>query len=156
MSLLIPVATIEVDGIVSFVTKEKFRERTVTDGVRFVWTGENFDEHFLSKIEKNVPAASLCIQRLRKASSDSQIIAKLPDTHETMLSHCWELLKKQGSGEKGALLVNGCGNIAFIRDEKNILWTMHFCWHIVVDGWGVEAHSQNSWEWHANYQIISR
>ena len=157
MPLLIPVTTVEVDGIASFVTKEKFREGTVTDGVKMVWTGENFDENFLDKTEeKDVAGTLLRIQRLKNASSDAQIITELGNTHETTLSHCWELLKKQGLGENGALLVNGYGNIAYIRGRYDILWAVRFCWHIVVDGWGVEAHSQNSWEWYAGYHIISR
>jgi len=120
-SLLEAITTIEVAGVTSFVAKDKFREGKATDGVKIAWLGSNFENNFLGKTEQNVAPATLRIQKLKKDSLDTPIISELGDTAETTLAQLWELLKLQGSGQGGKLLVNGRANIAYIRDKNDLL-----------------------------------
>ena len=156
-NLLDPVTTVEVAGIVSFIVKEKFRERKTTDGVKVAWVGSNFENNFLGKIEKDITPTTLRIQKLKKDSSDALIIAELGDTHETTFAHFWELLKKQGSGQEGPFLVGGYMNIAYIRDKNKVLWAVNAKWDSYAVGWSVEALSVvGPIRWYAGVQIVSR
>ncbi len=154
-ALLEFVTTIELPAVDTFVAREKFREDKETDGVKIWSLGSNFTNHFLGKTETVVAKATLRIQKLRKSSLDKPILTELGDTAETTLAHFWELLKKQGHGEEGDLVINGYANIAYIRDTKGTLWAVLARW-IAGYGWRVFANSVgNPFGWDAGVQVIS-
>lgn len=155
--LLDPVATIEVGEVASFIANDKFREGKTTDGVSIAWLGSNFENNFLGKTEKDIAPATLRIQKLKKDSLDVPIIAELGDTAETTLTQLWELMKLQGSGQKGSLLVNGYANIFYIRDKNDVLWAVRARWRAGHGGWGVGAFSvEDPGRWDADLQVVSR
>lgn len=160
MILLNMVTTIEVAGIASFVVKEKFRERETTDGVKIAWVGSNFRKNFFSKTEKDIAPATLRIQNLIEESPDTPILAELGDAAETKLAQLWELLRKQGSGEKGILLVDGWMNIAYILDktgDHGDLWVVHAYCYVGRGGWNIGARSiMSPGKWGAGLRVISR
>ncbi len=156
-SLLEAITTAEVPSIASFVAKEKFRSGKEIDGVKIYWLGDNFKENFLNKKETDIAPATLRIQKLKNSSLDTPILAELGDKAETTMAHFWELLKQQGSGQKGNLLVNGYANIAYIRDENGVLWAVHARWSSGNVGWIVYAISvENPNKWNADSQVVSR
>ena len=156
-SLLEAITTAEVPSIASFVAKEKFRSGKEIDGVKIYWLGDNFKENFLNKKETDIAPATLRIQKLKNSSLDTPILAELGDKAETTMAHFWELLKQQGSGQKGNLLVNGYANIAYIRDENGVLWAVCAYWSSGRDGWDVVADAvECPDEWNADDQVVSR
>lgn len=127
------------------------------NGVKIAWLGDNFQRHFLDKIEEGVEAAELKIHKLLQASLDSPIITELGDRHEITFGQLFVLLQKQGKGEQGPLPVNGWANIAYIRDQDGALWAADAAWDEINDGWSVEASSvENPYGWDDGHQVVSR
>ena len=125
------------------------------------WTGSNFDERFLDKVEENVEDATLAIYELRQSAMDVSIRKELgQEREETMLAHFFDLLKKQSKGQEGQdchLLVNGYVNVAYIRDKNDVLCAVNAGWYSNYGGWNVGAHSVESPNrWNAGAQILSR
>lgn len=136
--LLELVSDTEITGLDVFHAVGCFTKNNM-DGVKFWYFGDNFQEHFLKKVEEGVEPATIKIYRLKEDSLDLPIIAALGDNHETKLLHLWELLKKQPKGEDGVLLTNGYANIFYIRAINGTLWAVHAYWG--GGGWSVYAHS---------------
>lgn len=151
------VASVNVPAVESFVARDKFREGETVDGVQLAWLGDNFKEHFLAKKEANIATTTLLrVHRLREASLDAPILSELGETAETFLAQFWKLLKVQGTGEKGTLLVNGYSNICYIRDDEDVLWAVSADWNS-GRGWHVDAYSvEYPDRWPVDYQVVSR
>lgn len=125
-------------------------------------TSDNFDQHFLGKVEENVADDTLVVHRLvhrlGKRSLDAQIRRELGQKRqEIMLTHFFDLLKKQSKGGTGYLLVNGYANIAYIRDKDGTLWAVRANWNFCFHCWSVCAPSVgNPVRWSSGYQVVSR
>jgi hypothetical protein len=157
-ALLEPITMVSYSAVESFKAAEKFAIGT-QDGVVVGWLGDNFEEHFLGNNETNVPAGQLRVHRLRKASKDPAIIAELGDERliETNLATVWELMKKQGVGQAGDLLVNGYANIFYIRADNGVLWAVNCYWCSGNRDWDVIAIPITSpGDWSAGFQFFSR
>ena len=147
------VSEIEVPGAEKFVTVDNFKKNN-SEGVKFWYFGDNFQEHFLKKVEEGVESTTLKAYRLKEDSLDPPIIAALGDNHETKLLHLWELLKKQPKGEDGVLLTNGYANIFYIRAIDGTLWAVSADWDGGY-GWDVGAHSvEDPNRWNADNQVF--
>ena len=154
-SLLQPVTTVDVVGIDEFIARDKFREGETVDGVKIYWIGQNFKTNFLGLVEKGIAPATLSIQKLKKNSVDTPIMGELGEAAKSHLAQFWELLKKQGQGQKGALLVNGYANIAYIDDENGTRWAFNALWDS-GNGWNVAADSfAYPFEWSADFRVVS-
>jgi hypothetical protein len=159
-ALLEPITIVSVPGIEGFSAKEKFTIGT-QDGVVIGWLGDNFKKYFLSgvgKSEIDVPKQELRIHKLRKGSVDGPIIKELSGEElvETNLATMWELMKKQGVGQAGDLLVNGYANIFYIPDTEGNVWAVSCSWS-AVRGWGVEADPiADPSDWRPGYRVFSR
>ncbi len=158
-SILELVTTIDIVGVTSFPVREKLREGE-TDGVKIAWLGDSLKHNFLNKTETDIASATLRIQKLKKSAFARPILAVLGDTAETAFAQFWELLKLQGSGQQGSLLVNGRENLVCIRDNSdnsdNNLRVVSAFWYTDRGGWGVDACSvEYSREWFTGSLIIS-
>jgi hypothetical protein len=156
-ALLEPITIVQCSAIESFKVAEKFASGT-HDGVAIGYLGDNFKEHFLGKSETNVPAQQLRVHRLCKNLKDSAIIAELggEQSVETSLATMWELMKKQGQGQMGDLLVtSNYANIFYIRDNNGVLWAVYCRWDTVCCAWDVGARPITRPGWYTNYQIFS-
>ena len=154
--ILILMTTVKVAAVEHFVAAEKFREGQTTDRVKIALLTDNFKKNFLGKIEEDVGATELHIHKLDQDSLDATIIAELGSAAEITLLNFWELLKKQGSGQKGDLLTDGCANIAYIRDVSGELWAVSARWIADHDGWFVGARSVGyPRRWRAGSQVVS-
>ena len=68
-----------------------------------------------------------------------------------------DLMRRQGRGQKGFLLVNGYANIFYIRDTTGTLWAVFCYWYSAREYWVVEAYPvTNPDGWAAGRQVISR
>lgn len=57
----------------------------------------------------------------------------------TTFSAAYALLKKQGCGQAGELLINGLPNVFFVKDVSGILRVVNFDYHDLI-GWRIYAH----------------
>ncbi|MEK7113990.1 MAG: hypothetical protein AAB850_00365 [Patescibacteria group bacterium] len=142
-------------AVEKFVAKEKFIEGKTTDGVSVSWLGENFKKNFLGKIERNVKAAELKVQKLLETATDLPqedepgIIPELVGKHRTFLAHFFQLLAHKQQTKDYSWLVG------YICDENGVLWTVGAYWF--VDGWVVGADSVvRPSRWSAGDQVLSR
>jgi len=155
------VASFKTSETKEFVAKEKYVIDTSENArVRISYLGPNFNAHLLSKVERNVGAAELNLQKLRRASIDLPKNAEEPGTIAglgglekagTCLCEFFEALAyKQSLGDFSWL-------VGFIRDadDNNVLWAVNALWNDV--GWLVGAHSPSDPDgWNAGYEFVSR
>jgi len=67
------------------------------------------------------------------------------------------MMRRQDIGQKGTLLVNGRGNIFYIRDATGDLWAVRSSWDTVSRYWTVGAHAiAGPGRWCGGYLVISR
>ncbi|OGZ64014.1 MAG: hypothetical protein A3A98_03630 [Candidatus Staskawiczbacteria bacterium RIFCSPLOWO2_01_FULL_40_39] len=143
---------IKVAGAKRFVAdKDSLKEANVG------WTGENFNQFFLGKVEENVQDGIIAIHRLEKRSVDAPIRKELgQEREEIALAHFFDLLKKQSKGQEGHLLVNGYANIAYIKDKNGNFWAVGALWHSYYRYWSVYARSVGHPRgWRAGDQVLS-
>lgn len=155
-ALLELVTTTQTPAVEAFNAKEKLAIGT-QDGVKIVWHGDNFKMHFLGKCELDVPAQELRVHKLLEKSLDAPIIAELGGEKlvETSLATMFEMLKKQGQGQKGSLLTNGYANIFYIKDDAGTLWAVYARWY--GGGWDLFALSVTDPDsWPRVSQVVSR
>ena len=155
-ALLELVTTTQTPAVEAFSAKEKLTIGT-QDGVKIAYHGDNFKMHFLGKCELDIPARDLRVHRLCKKSLDAPIIAELggEELVETSLASIFEMLKKQGQGQKGDLLTNGYANIFYVKDNAGTLWAVDASWR--GGGWNLYADSVASpFSWRQVIQVVSR
>lgn len=151
------VTSVAVSTTQRFVAADHFKHGEVVDGVK-LYLGDNFRTHFFTKVEENVQGGDIRVHKLLRASRDLNIRAEIgEEREETQLAHLWGLLKLQASGEEGALLTNGYANIFYIRDNKDVLWSVNARWYSDDREWGLGADSvARPDEWHADSFVCSR
>ena len=116
-------------------------------------------ENFLDKIEKDIPASRLRAYALKKESFDNLIFADLggEESAETTFFEMIALMKAQGRGQKGILLINDYPNIFYIRDAKGVLWAVYCRWYSNYGYWRVNAGSiSSSYSGNAGGQVFRR
>lgn len=142
----------------TFVAAIKFVINKKSDAkVKISDLGTNFKEWFLGKSEVPTSASTIVFDLLKKASADTIIITELGGEAkvETMLFQVFALMKKQGQGEEGALLVNGYANIFYVRDVNGVLRTVCVYWG--DDGWRCLANPVGDpLGWNADVRVFSR
>lgn len=159
--LLELVTTAPVAACEKFVAKEHFKvdiSRKAKVKIAFLW--DNFQKHFLPKIEDGMLAGELKVHKLLRSSLDAPIMTELgePKVYSTVLADLWALLEKQPNGEeKGVLLVNGYANIFYIHDVDGTLWAVNAPWFSGHGGWNVGALSVGDPSgWDGGVRVVSR
>lgn len=153
-----PLTMVSAPAVQSFKAKDKFKENKTVDGVKMWGTGSNFQKHFMGKNETDVKAIQLRGHKLRQSAKDPEIIAALGGEAivESSLATMWEMMKKQGNGEEGDLLVNSYTNTFYVRDTKGDLWAVRCFWYAGY-GWLVVANAiSDPDDWNAGNQVFSR
>lgn len=160
-ALLEPVTSVSLPAVEAFSAKDHFKVGKV-DGVTIGWIGDTFTGNFLTgpgKNEIDVPAAGLRVHKLRRGSVDEPVVAELggEEQVETYLACMWEMMKLQGAGQNGDLLVNGYANIFYVRDDNGVLWAAYCIWYSGARDWFVGADPVTyPREWSAGFQVFSR
>ena len=154
-SLLELLTTIILPATTRFIARDHFKVDISPEApVQIAYLGDNFKNHFLGKVEENVPEARVRIHRLIRPSLDAPIVAALGEKHEAFLAHLHQLLLRQPKGEQGDLLTDGYANIFYVRDAGNTLWAVGARW--CGGGWRVDANSVGSpREWRDDDQVIA-
>lgn len=141
-----------------FIAKEKFVIDTSDEAeVKISYLGDNFKNIFINKIETLPASSTLRYYKLLKRLVDDDIIDELggKDVTESGLYCMFFLMRKQGRGQSGALLVNGYANIFYIRDDNSVLWAVACYWG--GDGWDVDAlPADDPSRWDVGDQVFSR
>lgn len=155
--LLQPLFSLIVEAVDEFIAKEKFVKGETTNGVSIAWLGDNFKTNFLGKIEKNVEAAKLKINKLLEAVRDLPkedepgIIPELGGNHEIKLAHFFQLLARKQQAKDYTWI------IAYVCDKNGVLWAVGADWDSGSDGWDVNASSvEYPGRWGAGDQVVSR
>lgn len=160
-NLLELIKRVQLPAVEAFSAKRCFVTRNTPDGVKLGWVGDNFTRVFLNGAGHNeidVPASERRIHRLRKWSKDEPIVKELggEQVAETHLAHMWEMMKRQGQGQQGDLLVNGYANIFYIRASDGTLWTVYCYWNAYYGRWRVGAAPITlPLEWSGGFQVVS-
>ncbi len=138
---------IKVSARERFVVADNFKKGNA--GIYYL--GDNFKKWFGSKVETNVPAATLSSRRLTQSSVDGPIKVELGENHETFLSWLFEKIEAQADGHEGELLVNGYANIFYV-DGRVV-----YAFWCAGDGWRVDAGEVADPDtWSAGGRVFSR
>lgn len=151
-----PPATSALPHHEKFVAGEHFKENTSPAAeARISWLGATFMRRFTIKVEDDTDDVTLQIHILSRSSTNSPIIAELDDRHETKLANLWCLLRRQASGEDGALQTNAVPNIFFVRDAAGVLGAVDAIW--AGAGWEIGASQvEGQRQWPSGSRVISR
>lgn len=127
----------------SLIAKDEFvRDVSRSAKPRIGSISENFRAYFLSgegKVEGVATEVSLRFYTLLKPAVNASIVAELggEGKSETTLTDMFILMKRQGNGWIGDLLVNGYSNIFFINDNMGVLRFVSVTW--TGGSWSVDA-----------------
>ena len=133
-----PSSTSAIPRSETFTARDHFRE-DISSGaaVRISWLGATFARRFAGKIEDDLGGATLQTHVLDVTASDRDILAKLGQGHESRLVDVWCLLRRQPSGNNGALQTGTTPNIFYVRDAAGELGVVDAIWGGV--GWEIGA-----------------
>lgn len=135
-----------------FIVKDHFQvniNSPYRSKVHINYVNDKFNEHFSRKVDDNVPAAELTVHTLTKDYQTFPLL-EIPGSHvDTYLAHVWELISRQGNGQKGDLLTNSDpnavgnanDNIFFILDDRGERLLVSVFWSAHHGGWMVNAYS---------------
>jgi len=143
--LLVLLGTALVPSTNGFVVRDKCVVNTSDEAtVKIAWLGDNFKKWFLDKTEEPADGSQLRYHELLEWSLDLPIIVSLggEEKAETTLAQMFSLIEKQGKGQDGVLLTNGCTNIFYVRDVNGGLLAVYVYWYSI--GWDVGAYSVES------------
>jgi hypothetical protein len=160
--LLEQVTTFTVPAISAFDAAAHFRvtpekERKSTE-VPIGWMNDN--AHLLKgRTEPEVAETVVRVLRLLRPCVDGPIIAYLGGEQvvTTTWGQMYEMMRRQGRGQEGDLLVNGSANIFYIPDIEGQLWAVYCSWDSGYRFWDVGAYPiSNPYTWFAGCQVFSR
>ena len=151
--------TFKTEGTKKFVAAKNYVINTDENArVRISYIGGNFKTYLLSKVEHDIAASDLNLQKLRRSSIDLPKNADEPGTiaglgglekAETGLYEFFETLAHKQATKDFSWVVG------YVRDDNNVLWAVHARWN--DDGWLVEAYSvTNPCSWGADDGFVSR
>lgn len=158
-SLLEPVTAVTVPTLSAFDVAAHFRVTPRNEWqnaeVLIDWIGDNVQKLVKGKTEPEVVETTLRIHKLRKASVDGLIISELgEDVATTTWSQMYEMMRRQGHGQPGDLMVDRRANIFYIGGTD---WVVGCRWRSDGDGWRVDAYPVAYWRgWGAGDRVVSR
>ncbi len=162
-SLLELVATLAVPPLPAFDVAAHFRvmsmEERKTAEVPIGWISDAAKSIVGSytEPEPEIAETGLNIHKLCKASVDATILAELGERATTTWAQMYEMMRRQGRGQEGNLLVNSWSNIFYIRDRNNKLWAVDCGWNAGSRCWRVRAFPVTvPSTWDADNRVVSR
>jgi hypothetical protein len=106
-------------------------------------------------VEESIEEVELIVSKLTESSSDDRILTELGDKAVTTISQLFALMRMQGNGEAGPLLVNGHSNIFYLIKKDGEMRVTHVHW--APRGWCVNVRfPSNSDEQLKDSQVVSR
>jgi hypothetical protein len=141
-----------------FVARKKFVVDTSnTAEVKIAWMNDDFQKHFLGKIEEAQCEVILAIHKLEKTSADGPIRTELGGDREvTTLNSFFHLLSLHWNKQEEPLLTDSSVNIFYCEDEDGKLWAVGADWCVGCGGWRVGAYSvSDPVEWRAGHRVVS-
>jgi len=150
-----------------FVVRKWFVKNTRKNArLKIVFVSTYFRTRFGDMIEEPTGEAELHCHILGKAAeklfADRLILSEFDGKESvvTSLAKVFSLIKRQGNGEKGALLTNGQKNIFYTPDVEGVVQAIDVFWVVDEfgpDGWYVHARSvEYPGRWHAGDWVFSR
>lgn len=135
------VAPVPILALPEFDARNHFKVDT-TGEVKIGYIDSSFMKLIEDRVEPAIAETTLRVHKLRKDSTDKQIIAELggEDVAETGLAQMYELMEAQGRGQQGILPTNGYTSAFYVRSADGILWAASCFWYPVCKFWGVSAY----------------
>lgn len=140
VALLKLVKTVELPAIGAFkpedhikVTPERERK---TAKLVIGYVSDNAKACMKGRLEPEEAEATIRVHELCQASVDGPILAELGENIKTGLNRMFQMMEKQGRGQEGDLLTNGCANIFYIEGTD---WAAYCFWLSGDDCWRVYA-----------------
>lgn len=118
------------------------------------YVSDNVKALIKGRSEPEEAEATIRIHELCQASVDGPIMAGLGENAKTGFNRMFQMMEKQGRGQKGDLLVDGRASIFYIEGTD---WAVRCFWHSGDESWFVGADpvtGPNAWG--AGRQVISR
>ena len=149
------VTTIMVSAYERFEAEKVFAGDTSKKAkVKIAWTSDNFKRLFGSKVEKNILATDVRLDKMLKSSLDAPIIAELGGVEKCTipLAHFYDTLAwKQANNDLTWVIAY------VVSDVDQATWAVRALWHLGNDGWYVSAYSTaNPPRWDDGRQVVSR
>ena len=162
-SLLEPVTVVSVPALTAFDVAVHFvvtpQNKRKDAEVLIGWMNDNAQRLVGARTtpEPEIAETTLRVHTLRKASVDGPILAELGDQATTTWAQMYEMMRRQGRGQEGDLLVNGWANIFYIPDIEGQLWAVSCYWISDDRCWRVYAYPvAGPYAWYADSQVVSR
>ena len=149
--LLRRVGSVKIPAVDELVLTEQILQEA---NIGYAWP--DFKRYFLGKKCPASVATSIACHNLEKDSLDAPILQEFGDKAEITMGQFIWLIRQQSHGQAGNLIINGYANIAYIKDEKGVLWAVNARWYSDRRCWRVFAYSVEhpSW-WFAGFQVLS-
>lgn len=107
--------------------------------------------------EPEIAETTLRVQKLRQGSDDGPILAELGEKATTTWGQIYEIMRRQGRGQKGVLLTNGWWIVFYITDTDGTVRAVRCSWGTDGRGWYVNANPvAHPYAWDAGRQVVSR
>ena len=130
--ILIPFGTPTLmKAVTRFVVADHFKVGNVVGGLKIGWVGPNFEKHFLSVVEENVPKRLLPAWTLSEESLDPPIVTALGGEQKSATqTHLAHLFQTMELGKEGPGLWNGVVNIGYKTSPLEdacfaVIWYVH-------------------------------
>lgn len=120
------------------------------------YIGDNIQKLIQDQTEPEIEESILRVHKLLRASVDVLIIAELGGEQAitTTWGQMYEMMRQQGHGQEGDLLVDGCANIFYIAGTD---WAAFCYWRSGSADWRVYAAPVTyPFAWRAGFQVFSR
>ncbi len=151
-----PIATVSFDRIDRFVAGDAFKPGHRTGGRTLSAVGWSFADHFLSVVEKDVPATTLRMWSLQYTMGDAGIIRTLGGEARASLASIAHVHRLMEAGD-GPSHTDGRSNIAYVRSPiDKRLWAVH--WSVNYSNeWTIGAVyvPHDHLDWHAETRLLS-
>jgi hypothetical protein len=122
-----PLAEAKIERIEEFVAADAFRLGNRIGGRTLSAVGLNFARHFLSVVEKDVPATSLRVWTLQYTTGDKSLIKALRGEEHAAVPFLAYIHRVMEMGEGAAGHTDWRSNFAYVRspiDQR--LWAVHW------------------------------
>lgn len=139
MKILEVTAQVLVNAVPEFDVERSFCQGEI-DGVRIAWVHDCFKQNAYGVREKDVPAAVVRVCELRKGN-EATFPAAFADSGSSVVPYAmiWEMLKAQGRGQQGPLLVHDFPDWALVRTLSGQALRMSFVWYPYDTGWTISC-----------------
>lgn len=122
-----------------FYVAQRFRLSESHEEVSIVSVDPQFSERTEGLWVQECADCPVRIWETPEFTSDLAVRRHFVSRVETGYAETWEVLKLQGKGGPGSLVVGNVANIAYLPDTKGTLMAVSFIWLLADNGWEIKV-----------------